>query len=263
MKITPRTGSIAGIREGAEYVYRLTLTQIRHSAKNYTLGVFWWFADPIINTVILFAVTVVILGNRTEDMAIFLLSGLVMFRFLQTAINGACTSLNQAIALSSRLYVPKYAFVVRDVMVELLKLLIGVVFLMVGMRFFDGSVFSAFETLIVIATGLTFSLAMASLVALATAFIPDVRVVVGYVFRALFFVSGLFFSIDRVPEEWRNAFLCNPFALLVHEFRLAMISPESIDPGWLGTLMLASTAVGIVGFYLLGRFDRVLPKYAL
>ena len=113
----------------AEYIYRLTLVQIRQSVKNYTFGVFWWLADPVINTVILYLVTVVIMGRRTQDMAIFLLAGLLMFRFLQTAINGACASLTPAIALSSRLYVPKYAFVTRDVLAEMLKFFIGISFL--------------------------------------------------------------------------------------------------------------------------------------
>ena len=115
MRAASRSSSRAGLAGSLEYIYRLTLMQVRQSVKTYTFGVFWWLADPVVNTVILYLITVVVMGRRTQDMAVFLLAGLLMFRYLQTAINGACTSLAPAIALSSRLYVPKYAFVVRDV----------------------------------------------------------------------------------------------------------------------------------------------------
>ena len=123
--------------------------------------------------------------------------------------------------------------------------------------------FSLTETLVVTFVAILFSLASASMVALTTAVVPDIRVVIGYVFRALFFVSGTFFSLDQVPEKWQSVFLMNPFALLIHEFRLAILLPEAIDLAWLGILSLISIVIGTAGFYWLTRFDRVLPKYVL
>lgn len=246
-----------------EYIYRLTLVRIRQSVRSYTLGVIWWLADPVINTVILYVVTVTLLGRRTEDTAVFLLCGLLMFRFLQTAINGACASLAPALALSTRLYVPKYAFVVRDILAEMLKFAIGIAFVAALATVLGVARFSAAETLIVTVVAVLFALGTASVVALLTALVQDTRVVIGYVFRALFFVSGTFFSLDQVPEEWRSVFLMNPFALLMHEFRLAVIYPQALDLAWLVALSLTSVAVGAVGFALLARFDRVLPKYVI
>ena len=55
---------------------------------------------------------------------------------------------------------------------------------------------------------------MASVVALATAFIPDIRAIVGYVFRALFLYLELFVGTGAA-WEWREWFLLNPFALII------------------------------------------------
>jgi len=263
MRKTNQASTISQVITALEYICRLTVVQIRQSVKNYTFGIVWWLADPVINTVILYLVTVVVMGRRTQDTAVFLLVGLLMFRFLQTAISGACTSIIPAIGLSNRLYIPKHAFVIRDVLAEMLKLFIGILLLFMGISLFDIGHFSILQTLIVTFVAVLFTLASASIVALVTAIIPDFRLIVGYTFRALFFVSGTFFSLERVPEEWKNLFLMNPFALLMHELRIAMIYPDSLNLNLLGNLILISLAMGVIGYFWLVRLDRSLPKYVL
>ena len=249
--------------EYINYIYQLMLIRMRQDVRNYTFGLIWWFLDPIINTAILYVVTVILLGSRTEDMAMFLLSGLLMYRYLQTAINGAAVSLNRAMVLSNRLYVPKYVFVIRDVAAETYKFLIGVVFIVILTFILGNQNFSLWETLLVCSVAILFALAVAPLVAFASALVADTRVVISYLFRALFFISGTFFSLERVPEDLRSIFLLNPFALLLHEFRLAVLSPDGLDLGWLMSLAAISLLIAIAGFRLLISFDRKLPKYVL
>ena len=120
-------------------IYRLSLIRIRREASRYTLGFFWWFADPLINTAILYVIMTKVFATRTENMALFLLTGLLIFRFLQTSITGACTSLQPALRLSQRLYVAKHPFVIRDVISQFFKYAIGSVVLL-GRNIYCGQV---------------------------------------------------------------------------------------------------------------------------
>jgi len=259
IEVNPRSGDIW---RQLLYIYHLTDHRIRQQTRGYTLGFIWWIIDPLVNTGILYIVTTMVIASRTSSLAMFLLSGLMMYRFLQTAINGACGSLNQAMILSSRLYVPKYIFVVRDVAGELAQFLIGVAFIIVMVLLLGNAHIKPLQLLYVLVVATTFALASASVVALVSLVFRDLRVILGYIFRALFFLSGTFFGLDRVPEEWRTAFLSNPFALLMHEFRISLMMPRSLDFGMLTILFAASLALGAVGFGLLWKFDRILPKYA-
>ncbi|MEM7191309.1 MAG: ABC transporter permease, partial [Pseudomonadota bacterium] len=176
---------------------------------------------------------------------------------------GGLTSLNQAMALSSRLYLPKYVFVVRDVTTQFVQFLIGLAFVIVLIMLFSETNLKPLGLAYVVLVAGTFALSAASVVALVSTFFSDLRVLLGYLFRALFFLSGIFFSLDQVPEEWRTAFLSNPFALLIQEMRLAILYPAPIDYGWLTILFCVSLLVGVLGFFVLIKFDRVLPKYAI
>jgi lipopolysaccharide transport system permease protein len=244
------------------HVYYLTDHRIRQQASSYALGFFWWVLDPILNTAILYVVTTLVMNIRSSNLAMFLLTGLVMYRFLQSAITGACNSLSQAMVLSSRLYVPKYKFVVRDFCVEFVDFMIGLAFIIALSIFVGQAHIKPFELFYVLLVATVFALASSSLVSLFNTFVSDVRVVLSYAFRALFFLSGTFFGLDRVPEEWRSLFLANPFALLIHELRVALILPQPLDYLRLSVLLLVSLMFGALGFFLLWKFDRVVPKYA-
>ena len=247
----------------ALYIYHLTMIKVRNEFKSYSLGLLWWYVDPIVNTAVLYVVTVSILHQRSEGGALAMMAGMQMFRYLQSAIMGACNSLQQAIQLSARLYVPKYSFVIRDVAAETLKLTVGIAVLLFFLLGWKIAEFSLLETIVVIIVACTFVTGVSSIVALFSALIRDVRMVIGYILRVLFFLSGLFYGLDQVPEAWRTFFLLNPFALLVHEFRLAVISSEGIDYGWLGLLFVVSLGIGWIGFWALFKFDRELPKYVI
>ncbi|MDX2287578.1 MAG: ABC transporter permease [Hyphomicrobiaceae bacterium] len=246
-----------------QYLLHLTHVRMRQDVRAYSLGLVWWYLDPVINTLVLYWVVAVVLGLRTDDMMIFLLTGLLMFRYLQGTITQSCNSLNPAMTLSSRVYVPKLAFVLRDVLAETLKFVIGVAFLLMLALVLGNFHASALEVIAVIAVAVVFATGAATLVSFASALVRDVRPVIGYVFRALFFLSGTFFALDKVPEEWRTVFLLNPFALLMHEFRLAVNSSQGLDWGLLGALFLVSSILTAIGVTALVRFDRKFPKYMI
>ncbi len=253
----------AGIIGSLNYILHLTRARMRQEVRAYSLGLLWWYLDPIINTVILYIVVGVILDLRTDDMMIFLMTGLLMFRFLQGTISQSTVSLNPAMTLSNRVYVPKIAFVLRDVLAETFKFLIGVAFLLVLALALGERDIAIGEILMVTVVASLFATGTSMLVAFAAALVRDVRPVIGYVFRALFFLSGTFFALDKVPEAWRTLFLLNPFALLMHEFRLAVSSPQGLDWLPLAILFLVSAGLVAAGTALLVNFDRKFPKYVI
>lgn len=245
------------------YIYHLTVLRIQNEIRNYSLGFLWWFLDPLINTAILYVVTSVILRMRDDDMALNILIGLLVFRFLQSAITGGCGSLRPAFKLSERLYVPKYVFVISDVLAEAFKFAIGTAVVIALLWCLNRGDVSALQVLIVTAVAFLFSLACASLVSVAVSLLRDLQVAIQYAFRLLFFISGTFFGLEQVPSEWQTIFLLNPFALLIQEYRTALMQPEQLNFALLGLLTVVSMMLLALGQWVLIRYDRVLPKYVI
>jgi len=245
------------------YIYYLTIIRIQNEVRNYSFGFIWWFLDPLINTAILYVVTAIVLQMRNQDMALYLLIGLLVFRFLQSAITGGTGALRPAFRLSERVYLPKYVFVISDVLSEAFKFVIGTVVVVILLWFLGRGDVSLLQITIVTVVAFLFSWACASIVAVIASVITDLQIIIQYAFRMLFFISGTFFTIDHVPEAWRNIYLLNPFALLIQEYRVALMLPDQLNYGFLALLVAVSIPLLVFGQWLLVRYDRILPKYVI
>ena len=256
----PQTKNI--IRDLA-LVYYLTKIKIHKEIVSKFFGFVWWLLDPLINMSVLYIVTALILELRTDDKVVFLLSGLLLFRYMQSSISNSTRSLSPAMSLSSLIYLPKYVFVIRDIFSEFFKLIIGLFVLIILVNIVTSASIQYFEVLFVALTCLIFCLSLSSIFANLGIIFPDISNILGYTFRALFFLSGIFFDLSRVPAEWQGVFLSNPFALLIHNMRLALILPGSIDYASLLILIAISVTLSAFGFYFLVKLDRIYPKIVL
>jgi ABC-type polysaccharide/polyol phosphate export permease len=245
------------------FIYYLTVIHLQNEIRNYSLGFFWWFIDPLVNTAIFYVLTTVIMHVRDENVALYLLIGLLVFRFLQSAITGGAGSLRPAFRLSQRIYLPKYVFVVSDVLAEAFKFLVGTAVVIALLLLLGRGDISLPHLALVTVVAFLFSLGCASIVSVFVSLITDLQIVIQYGFRLLFFISGTFFMLDQVPEQWRTVFLLNPFALLIHEYRSALLLPDAPNYGLLAVLTVVSLALLAIGQWILVRFDRVLPKYVV
>ena len=75
--------------------------------------------------------------------------------------------------------------------------------------------------------------------------------VTSFVITPAAFLSGSFYSIERLPEFWRHLALANPFFYMIDGFRYGFIG-RSDGPVWVGVLVLLLADVGLgLGAYLM------------
>ena len=111
--------------------------------------------------------------------------------------------------------------------------------------------------------GLGCALVFAAIVPL----LPDLVVVLENVIRLMFFLSGIFFAGDRIPEEYRFYFYLNPVAQLITSYRDVLMHGAGSTPdefvlmlgqlGWIAGIAIALMAIGLL---LLRKLDRVYPR---
>lgn len=82
----------------------------------------------------------------------------------------------------------------------------------------------------------------------------DISIVPTFVLTPLTYLGGVFYSIDLLPEFWRNASLLNPILYMVNAFRYGMLGTSDIP-------MLQAFAVIVVfivatSFFCLYLLDR-------
>ena len=80
-------------------------------------------------------------------------------------------------------------------------------------------------------------------------------------FRILFFVSGIFFDTDKVPEAQRVWFYANPIAGIIESFRNVLL--KDLPPNWPVLLRGAgqSAIILALGLWLCHHVNRRIMKH--
>lgn len=208
--------------------------------------------SPLITTTLYFVVFGYSLGSRVGDVhgvpyVDFIVPGLV---FLGIANNAFLNS-------SSSLFIHKIQGTIVDLLVAPLgpgELLAG----FIGGAMVRGLIVGSLTWLVAMAfTG--FHLAHAVLVPIILVLLSYVFAVLGmlaalwaekfeqinffptFVMLPLTFLGGVFYSVDRLPQPWRNVSLFNPIVYMVDATRFGMLG-EGDFPVWIGLGLLAGLA---------------------
>ena len=76
----------------------------------------------------------------------------------------------------------------------------------------------------------------------------------------LFFMSGIFFSLDSVSEDLRQYLIYNPVALIIDWYRAVLLHSEILPVFDLGVLTIILLTLLLLSVAFLRAFDRYYPR---
>jgi lipopolysaccharide transport system permease protein len=74
--------------------------------------------------------------------------------------------------------------------------------------------------------------------------------------QVLFFATPIFYSIERVPPEFRSVMLANPLTHVVHGARAVMIHGSGPDWAWWGISLGGSSVLAVLGYAFFVKAKR-------
>ncbi|ELZ81797.1 ABC transporter [Haloferax elongans ATCC BAA-1513] len=221
------------------------------------------FVPPFITNVLYFSVFGVILGERIDQIAgvpyiLFILPGLIVLGAVSNAFENASFSIfhgrwNRYIeeALTSPLSYTSMvgAYVLssatRGILVGVLVALIGVFFTSVGVA----------QPFYLVAFMLVITLLFAGLGVIGGLWaddFDDLTMMNQFILRPLVFFGGVFYSLNEIPEAFRQASLLNPMIYMVNGVRYGFLGVTEVDPnlslGVLSALTFVVVAVNVALF---------------
>ncbi len=221
-----------------QLVVQLARADLKQRHVDTALGNVWYFLNPIILTAIYFAIFVKILktnrGLSDSEFLPYLAMSVGLFQFAQRATIAGAKSLivNQRLVRLVRF--PRAVLPMSGVLAELgavgPALIVGaVVALLTGET-------PGFDWLLVVPAALLLALFITGLafVAARTAEASgDVINLLPWVFRILFYMSGVIYSVDKfIDQAWqRDLFLINPLHSLLSLARYPSV-PEASPVSW-------------------------------
>ena len=235
---------------------------LRSQVSRTYLNALWWIIEPLIQMSAYYFVFSELLNRRTGEYALELLVGLAVVRWFSSAFSSAATSITGASGLMNLVDVRKIVFPLIQITSQTIKSLI--VFSLLTMMLLlteHGQSLQAYLYLpgVMVATGLVIvgiSLCYCAFVP----FIADLANLVGTLTTLVFFLSGVFFTIDMMPANIQPYFYLNPIACSIDMMRSIMLAGEIPNMGRLQYVAAFGLMSTLLGWQIIGFFDKVYPK---
>jgi len=249
-------------------IYELTKRDIAIRYRGSYLGIFWSFLRPLCMLCVFGVVFGYIFQSKLGrfpheskvDFALALFSGLIIFDMF-----GECLGRAPTLILSNANYVTKVVFPLEILPVSVVvaafcHLLISLVPLLIGVAIAHGSVpLTTLYVPVILVPVVLLCLGTTWFFASLGVFFRDINSFVPVLLTILMYASAIFYSVDSVPPAFKPIVLVNPLAILIHQWRSAIMWRVPIDWARYG-VHFAGCAVFMIASYII--FMRTKSAFA-
>ena len=238
-----------------DLVRSLIIRNITARYKRSVLGIFWTLLNPLLTMLVMSVVFTALFRRQLPGFPVFLLSGLLAWNFFSQSSNQAMNELIRGSSLIGRVKMPKSVFAIAAVFADLVNLLISFIPLIVLMFVFHRPITTAILFIpISLFITTTFTLGVGLFMSTLAVFFNDMLNIYGILLRLLFYVSGVIYSIDMLPDKLQSIIRIIPTYHLVILFRQPFYEGKfppltSISHGLVWSLVFF-----FIGFWVFTRY---------
>ncbi len=196
------------------------MAELKSEATRTYAGFLWWIFEPLLSLAVYYVAFKYILHRATENFAIFLFSGIIVYRFFSGTVIRSATSISGSQGLMQLVYLHKSIFPLSVLLVNLVKFLVTVLLVMVIVWLSGIAPSWSYLALPVLVFVEMLVIAGVSMICAAiTPFFPDFQLILDTIMQLLIFLSGVFYDTTTLSPRLQHLIRLNPVAVLVEQFR--------------------------------------------
>lgn len=239
----------------------LVTSGLKAQHRNSFLGYFWWLLDPLLNVVIYYFLVETMFHRGGEGYGAFLAIGMVVWRWLNSTVTSASSSIVAQSGIITQVYLPKAIFPFGASLTQLINFAFGFLVIAIFLIFFK--IIPGMELIwlpFIIILQLFFHMALALLLAYICVFVRDINILINHLMRIWFFASPVIWKEDIFPQKMRWLLDINPMTHFLAAYRNVLMyhkNPESVTLLYIGLLSM----LGIVFMiYIYNRYEHKIIK---
>lgn len=239
----------------------LVRTDFKLRYENSFLGYVWSILNPLLLFAVLYLVFGVFLGldRGVEHFPVYLLTGIVLWRFFTEATNNGLKAVVARSGLIRKINFPKYIIVISGTVSSLINLGINLAIVLLFMVLTGVPItWEALLAIPYIVELYIFALGIAFLLSAINVYLRDISYLWEVFIQAAFYATPIIYPISIIYEksEWiaQALMILNPVAQAMHDVRYHLITHETLtvaaiaSSGWMVFIPFALVAIaGIVG----------------
>jgi teichoic acid transport system permease protein len=238
-----------------DFIVALPMGQLRSRNANTVFGNLWHLLNPLVLAAAYYLVFGVFFDARddVDNYVGFLVTGLFVFHYTAKSLGGGANTIVANEGIIRNVNLPRAAFPVGSVLAETLAHLPAMALLIVLVTVTGESPHLAWALVIpLIALQAVFNLGLAFWIGRLTFHFRDVKNLLPFVTRLWLYMSGVFFTVSRVPEGLlREVFQFNPLQVFISLNRAALLDGTTSLGMWLAAAAwsVVSLATGLTFFW--------------
>ncbi len=263
-----RVQELVGYRE---LVRNLVLRDLKVRYKNSALGFLWSLLNPLLMTLVFTVVFTVMLPQDIDNFPVFFMAGFLPWTFLSASVLGGTSSIVRNSHLIKKVYFPREILPLSEVLSNLVNFLLAMIVLF-GLIIASGIGITPAVLMLplIILAQFAFTLGIAMFLATANVFYRDTQHIMEVVMQAWFFLTPIFYSINRLPAEaqvlgqvidvrlWARRL--NPMASLVAAYQDVLYWGEFTGLDFFLRTFVTCVLVLIAGYLVFCRFSSVFGE---
>jgi len=245
-----------------DLILYLAVSQLKGQHKNSFLGYLWWLLDPFLNIFIYYFVVVVVFRmGGGEDYGIFLVVGMIVWRWLEVTVTMALISIISQAGIITQVYQPKANFPIVAVFSQLINFIFGIAVIAIFMIFFK--IVPGTQILwlpVIILIQLIFMIALALPIAYINVFVRDFEYIFQHVMRIWFFGSPVIWRSSMIPQSLQWFLKINPMTYFLSSYRNIFIYHSEPQFGALCYITLTSVIIICLMVYFYSQYEHKIIK---
>lgn len=186
----------------------------------------WWIFDPMFFMLIYSFISIVVFKANEQYFAAFVFIGLTVWDFFNRCVTGSVKIVQGNSAIVTKVYIPKYILVIVRMLVCAFKMLISMGLVVIMMMIYKVPVTTKVIYFIpIMMTLFLITFGVSTIVLHFGVFVEDLANVINILFKLIFYLSGIFFAIEkRVPAPYNTLLLkLNPMAYIINDLRRVLL----------------------------------------
>ena len=241
---------INDVKKYFNYTMFATKAELKSEVADSFLSWLWWILDPLLYMLVYSFIAIIVFKSGEPYFPVFVFIGMNCWTFFNKTIKSAVKVVKDKKMIVTKVYIPKYMFIFEKIGVYGFKMLVSFALTAVLMVIYQVPIswrmFYAVPIMMVLLIG---TFALSTIITHFGVFVDDLSNVITVVLQLMFYMSGIFYSIEnRVPEPFDNILIkLNPVALVITDLRRVLL--ENADPHFYSLLMwlIISLFVAVIG----------------
>jgi len=243
--------------EYRELIRILTISDLKVKYQSSVLGFAWSLLNPLLMMLVLYVVFSNVFKASQDHFALYLLIGIVSWRFMSNGTTSAMTVIVGKSSLVTKIFIPRQVLVLSSVLSSfissVLEFLVLIPFLLIL-----GAGLSPYVLFFLPIHAIFFLIVYGVSLILAALYVyyRDLNQIWDVLIQIGFFLSPIVYPLTTVPQEYMNYYMLNPVTIIIQMHRDVLLYHMLPSLSDIAISVFAGLAIIFLGSAVFRRFER-------